>query len=84
MSHKYFCRFCGTNASSIASLTNGKCMRHPEGSFSGRHELYEDAEKSTYHCKYCGTSARTIAALTTGRCIKHPDGSAKGHHQPAL
>ncbi|QOS41235.1 hypothetical protein DYE49_07575 [Treponema rectale] len=34
---KYFCRYCGSSASSISSLTSGSCPKHPNGWCKGTH-----------------------------------------------
>ena len=81
---KVYCKFCGTPFQNVASLTNGRCQRHPDGPGAGRHELYEGGEKSEYTCKYCGLRARDIQTLTNTRCQRHPDGVNKGRHSPAL
>jgi hypothetical protein len=80
----YQCRYCGTKASSVSSLTASSCNRHPNGSYKGKHVLYEGSEKSQYTCKYCGSKASTISSLTASSCNRHPDGSYKGKHEPAL
>lgn len=77
----FYCEYCGIKSSSIASLTAGSCIRHPQ---KGKHKLYEGSEKAKYNCKYCGTSSSSISSLTAGSCIRHPNGSAKGKHAPAL
>lgn len=76
----YYCEYCGIKHSSISSLTNGNCSRHPDG--RGKHKLYEGSEKSQYFCKYCGIKHSSISSLTNGNCSRHPDG--KGKHSPAL
>ncbi|HCN27512.1 MAG TPA: hypothetical protein DIT64_01745 [Verrucomicrobiales bacterium] len=81
---KYYCKHCGSSASSIASLTNGYCARHPLGGNKGKHALYEGSEKDRYECKFCGSSASSLASLTNGYCSRHPAGSNKGKHEPAL
>ena len=80
----FYCKYCGHKASSVASLTAGACIRHPNGPHKGRHVLYEGSEKNSYTCKYCGTKASSIAALTAAACLRHPNGSHKGKHEPAL
>ncbi len=80
----FYCEYCGTKAASVSALTINSCMRHPLGSYKGKHKLYEGSEKVKYTCKYCGTSASTIAALTINSCARHPDGSHKGKHAPAI
>ena len=84
MSQKFYCQYCGTSASSVSSLTNGSCSKHPAGNYKGNHALYEGGEKSQYTCKYCGNQASSISSLTNGSCSRHPNGSYKGHHAPAL
>ncbi len=84
MSQKFYCQYCGTNASSVSSLTSGVCYRHPNGPNKGKHSLYEGSEKSQYTCKYCGTHSSSISSLTSGVCYRHPNGANKGHHAPAL
>ncbi len=81
---QYFCEYCGTERSSVSSLTAGMCGRHPSGSNQGRHKLYESESKERYTCKYCGTQRETISSLTAGKCSRHPNGTNKGHHAPAL
>ena len=80
----FYCKYCGHKASSVASLTAGACLRHPDGPHKGRHALYEGSEKKSYTCKYCGTKAASIASLTAGACLRHPNGPHKGKHAPAL
>jgi transcription elongation factor Elf1 len=84
MGEKFYCKYCGTSASSIASLTNNSCHRHPSGAGKGKHVLYEGSEKSQYTCKFCGTKASSIASLTNNSCSRHPSGPSKGKHEPAL
>lgn len=84
MSQNYFCKYCGSKASNISTLTNGSCSRHPNGANKGKHTLYQGTEKTQYSCQYCGTKASTISNLTIGTCVRHPLGSNKGHHEPAL
>ncbi len=80
----YYCKYCGTKASSIASLTGNSCLRHPAGVNKGKHALYEGDEKSKYECKHCGTSASNLMSLTGNSCPRHPLGSNKGKHEPTL
>lgn len=81
---KFYCEYCGHNSSSVSSLTNGSCHKHPSGSNKGKHKLYEGSEKAKYTCKYCGTDSSSLSSLTNGSCHRHPDGSNKGKHAPAL
>ncbi|MBW7844235.1 MAG: hypothetical protein H3C45_01040 [Bacteroidia bacterium] len=74
---KVYCKWCGSTAGSISSLTSGSCSKNPEGK---NHGLYEGSEKSKYLCKYCGNSGSSISSLTSGSCSKSPN---KRHH-PAL
>lgn len=80
----YYCEYCGQKATSVSSLTNGHCNRHPDGPNEGRHALYEGDEKSEYTCKNCGREFSSLTSLTNGFCMRHPDGTNKGRHQPAL
>lgn len=80
----YYCEYCGQKFASVSSLTSGRCQRHPDGAFKGRHKLYEGSEKEKYTCKYCGIQSNSISSLTSGRCQKHPNGYFKGRHAPAL
>ncbi len=80
----FYCEYCGTKSSSIASLTASNCPRHPLGSNRGKHKLYEGSEKDKYSCKYCGTTSSSIASLTASNCPRHPEGSNKGKHAPAM
>lgn len=34
---KFYCEYCGSSASSVASLMAGNCMRHPNGAGKGKH-----------------------------------------------
>lgn len=34
---QYTCKYCGQKYSSISSLTNYNCQRHPNGNGKGRH-----------------------------------------------
>ena len=77
MAQKFYCKWCGTNYSSVSSLTSGHRSRNPEGKY---HELYEGAEKSQYTCKFCGAKYSSLSSLTSGSCSKSP---YKKHH-PAL
>lgn len=78
------CEYCGTNFSSVSSLTGGSCYKHPNGAHKGIHSLYQGTEKSQYTCKFCGTNAPSISNLTSGSCNRHPNGANKGMHSPAL
>jgi len=80
----YYCKYCGTKAVSIASLTATTCPRHPAGVNKGKHALYEGGEKLKYECKHCGASNSNLASLTGSSCPRHPLGAHKGHHEPAL
>jgi len=80
----YYCKYCGNKASTVSSLTNGYCVRHPDGPNKGRHELYEGDEQSHYTCKNCGQQFSSISSLTNGFCMRHPEGTNKGRHEPAL
>lgn len=80
---KFYCEYCGTDRSSVASLTASSCHRHPLGPNKGRHKLYEGSEKSKYTCKYCGTDRSSLSSLTASSCHRHPDGANKGKHSPA-
>ena len=80
----YYCKYCGTKASSIASLTASSCPRHPSGANKGKHALYQGAEKPKYECQHCGTSAASLSSLTASSCSRHPLGANKGKHEPAL
>jgi hypothetical protein len=77
----HYCKYCGTKAASIASLTATTCPRHPAGANKGKHVLYEGAEKSKYECKHCGISAPNLSTLTNSTCTHHPLGANKGRHE---
>ncbi len=81
---KFFCKYCGQSFSSISSLTANKCGRHPDGTFAGRHALYQGDEKPRYSCEFCGYSSSSISSLTANKCPRHPDGHYAGRHSPAL
>lgn len=80
----FYCEYCGTKSASISNLTSGACVKHPNGSYKGKHKLYEGSEKNEYFCKFCGNKSSTLSNLTSGACVKHPNGSYKGSHSPAL
>ncbi|WP_432632841.1 hypothetical protein [Brachyspira sp.] len=80
----FYCEYCGSKYSSVASLTASSCARHPDGSYKGKHKLYEGSEKSQYTCKYCGQNYSNLASLTASSCARHPSGNYKGKHAPAL
>ena len=80
----YYCEYCGTKYSSVSTLASASCMRHPNGSYKGKHKLYEGSEKSQYTCKHCGTKYANLSTLTSGSCMRHPNGAHKGKHAPAL
>jgi len=80
----YYCEYCGTKASSVASLTSSTCQRHPNGPHKGKHKLYEGIEKNKYTCKYCGQTFSSISSLTASTSQRHPNGPHKGKHVPAL
>lgn len=66
---RYYCKWCGSSASSVSSLTSGSCSKNPVGR---KHEPYEGEEKKFYFCKYCGTRGSSISSLTSGSCSKSP------------
>ena len=78
MSEKVFCKYCGSSASSVSSLTQSSrtCQKNPEGKY---HVPYEGSEKSKYTCKYCGTERSSISGLTQYSCSKNPHGK---YHEP--
>ncbi|MBB5217960.1 Zn finger protein HypA/HybF involved in hydrogenase expression [Treponema rectale] len=78
----YYCKYCGSKASSISSLTSGSCPKHPNGWCKGNHEPYQGNEQKNYYCEYCGSKASSISSLTSGSCPKHPNGWCKGNHSP--
>lgn len=80
----FYCVNCGYKSSSVSTLTNLSCPRHPLGPDKGKHILYEGSEKSQYVCKYCGYKSPAINTLTNLSCSRHPNGSGKGRHSPAL
>ncbi len=79
----FYCKYCGTKASTVASLTANACQRHPAGPGRGKHALYEGAEQARYTCKYCGHKETSLSSLTANYCQRHPDGPSKGKHSPA-
>ena len=79
---KYYCENCGSKSSSILSLTDKLCFRHPLGSGKGKHKLYEGPEKAQYFCQYCGAISSSILSLTSFLCPQHPKGNCKGRHIP--
>ena len=41
----YYCKHCGTKASSIARLAAAACFRHPAGANKGKHERAQRVAK---------------------------------------
>jgi hypothetical protein len=80
----YYCKHCGTKASSVGSLVSNPCSRHPDGPGKGKHALYEGDEKAKYTCKYCGTTNSSLASLVSNPCQRHPNGPNQGRHSAAL
>lgn len=75
---KVNCQFCGTERSSILSLTAASCSKNPNGKY---HSPYEGSEKLKYTCKYCGTERSSILNLTSATCNKNANGH---YHVPVL
>ena len=75
---KVFCQYCGTERSSVSSLTGSSCSKNPNGKY---HSPYEGIEKSKYTCKYCGTERSSISSLTGSSCSKNSSGK---YHVPTL
>lgn len=75
---KIHCQYCGTERSSVSSLTSSTCSKNPTGKY---HSPYEGSEKTKYTCKYCGTERLNISSLTSSSCSKNPNGK---YHVPAL
>jgi len=75
---KFHCQYCGTERSSISSLTASSCSKNPNGKY---HVPYEGSEKSKFACKYCGTERSSISSLTASSCSKNPNGK---YHHPAM
>ena len=75
---KFFCEYCGTNSSSISSLTAASCSKNSNGKY---HVPFEGSERSKYYCKYCGTNSSSISRLTAASCSKNPNGK---YHIPAI
>lgn len=76
MSEKFYCKYCGSEKSSVSSLTSGSCSKNPEEKY---HAPYEGSKKSKYACKYCGSEKSSISSLTSGSCSKNPSGK---YHVP--
>ncbi len=76
MATKYYCKYCGYDASALSTLKNGSCSKNPNGKY---HELYEGGEKSKYYCKYCSNWQTSIYRLTNGSCSQNPNGK---YHEP--
>jgi DNA-directed RNA polymerase subunit RPC12/RpoP len=81
---RYYCKYCGRDASGVQALTSGSCLRHPDGANKGKHALYEGSEKSRYTCRNCGRDSSSLSTLLSASCLRHSDGPNKGKHQPAL
>ena len=65
---KFYCKYCGREASSISSLTAGSCQNSP----TKKHVSYEGTEKKKYCCMYCGRESSSIFSLTAGSCQHSP------------
>lgn len=84
LADNYYCKYCGARYNSISSLTSGNCPRHPNGSYKGRHAVYQgDSDQKKYFCEYCGAQYNSISSMTSGNCPRHPDGTYKGRHSPS-
>ena len=81
---EYLCKHCGQKFTTLIALTSGKCSRHPQGPFMGRHAPYEGSLKTTYVCKYCGQKFSSMIALTSCACHRHPQGPFRGKHEAML
>jgi DNA-directed RNA polymerase subunit RPC12/RpoP len=84
MSHHFYCKYCGSKAPSVESLTQHVCHRYPTGANKGNHVLYDGNEKTDYKCRFCGHHANSIASLTAQHCVNHPNEKNKGNHDPAV
>ena len=77
MANKVYCKWCGTDRSSVSSLVNaGSCSKSP----TKQHEAFDGEEQSKYYCEFCGTDRSSISSLVNaGSCSKSPT----KNHQPA-
>lgn len=80
----FICKHCGREFKDIKILVTQGCIRHPDGAFKGKHELYEGGKKEKYMCKYCGRYFKDFSQLTIQKCLRHPNGAFKGKHEAAL
>lgn len=78
-SKNVYCKLCGKEFKNIKDLSSNSCKKHPQGTYSGKHILYEGSAKTQYECVYCGKAAKTIAELTSNKCKHNPN---KGYHIP--
>lgn len=80
---EYYCVNCGAKYTSLSSLLNGWCSKHPDGWNKGKHVAYDGRATGQYECKFCGRKYSTIASMVSASCPKHPSGWNKGKHSPA-
>ena len=54
----FYCEYCGQLFSSVASLTNYNCQRHPDGNGKGKHKLYKEAKSPNILVNIAGKNIR--------------------------
>lgn len=91
-SKDFFCKYCGYKASSVSSLTNGRCSKSPTSKhvpYNGDLNVYIDkctkkTIKKEFVCQYCGCKANSISSLTGSRCSQNHDDGGDGtkYHVP--
>ena len=77
-----YCKLCGEEFNNLRDLTNNTCRNHPNGSFNGRHQVYEGSNMNPFCCKLCGEEFNNLRDLINNTCRNHPNGSYNGKHEP--
>ena len=76
-----YCRYCGTAAFSVESLSKETCPRHPNGPYAGFHVAFPPEKRGGYVCGLCGKANKSLVSLLEGYCLRAS--SNRGHtHLP--
>ncbi|GHU56830.1 hypothetical protein FACS189442_5680 [Spirochaetia bacterium] len=72
-----YCKWCGQKFPNVTQLSQGYCLKNPDGK---KHVLYEGSEKAEYECKHCGRKFGNLTLMSQVSCLKSPGKS----HEPRL
>ena len=70
-----YCRYCGTAAYSVKSLSKDTCPRHPNGPYGGYHVAFPPEKRGGYVCGICGEANRSLVKLLDGCCLRASNSS---------